>query len=314
MSEREGTHELLGDNKTGFELHELQTACARSVSTFSRAIGVEPPGPMVLRAEVGFVCDFYTAVQNRKVFGGAISAGDAIVINEFIRVCRPVGLYEIGVASGFSSLFLLSSMRRHGLLESGDPQLLSFDLLERHHDDPEKRVGQIMETRGGDLNSHWRLQTGKTTIDLYNAPIPDFRRGGPVVAFVDGGHCHPWPLIDVFVLLGRLPAGSWILMQDVSLAERLYQDTVRFRRRAGFGFRGAGYVFEHFGGRKVRGFGGCFNMAALQVPEEPTTVLASLKETLMYPLEHVAGEVELEFVERIRQAEQIAPAGAVGPT
>lgn len=312
MANPEGTHELLADNRTGFELQELDEACARSVETFARVVAGELPAPGVYDAEFDFVRNFYRTRRRKGVFGGTISAGDAVAINEFIRLCRPVGFYEIGVASGFSSMLILSSMQRHGLLESGDPQLLSFDLLERHNDDPQKRVGQLMDEWGGELNAHWRLQTCTTSLDLYGAPMPDFRRSGPLMALVDGGHCHPWPLIDVFVLLGRLPAGSWILMQDIALPERLFQDVIRFQLKTGHGFRGAEYVLEHYSGRKVRGFDGCFNMAAIQVPADLTAVLPSLQETLVYPFEHQPEGAESEFVEHIRQAERIAPAVAAG--
>ncbi|HZW10220.1 MAG TPA: class I SAM-dependent methyltransferase [Phycisphaerales bacterium] len=295
---------LLGGNCTGFELDDLLRVSRRSVNLFASTLGREPPRRAELEEEFAFIREFYRAPR-RGVFGGIISPGDAVIINEFVRAIRPDLIIEIGVASGFSSLFILSSMKRHGLLDGNDAaRLESYDLVASHGEGDLLRVGHVVERDGADLLPHWELRTCTTTIDLHAAAgaAPDTARRA--LAFVDGGHCHPWPLFDVFVLTGRMPPGSWILLQDVGLSERQLGSVIRLNSRtpAGYGFRGAQLLYEQYSGRKVRGIEACFNMAAIQVPQCRREVLPSLKQLLVYPPEKRLCEREQAFLETLANA------------
>ena len=175
--------------------------------------------------EISFVCRFYSNRPD-NAFGGIISPGDAVFINEFIKQIRPQTVLEFGVASGFSSAFILCSMGKHGLFENKGKGLVSFDVLERHS--PDRVVGCVVFDNYEDLAQHWSLHTKKTSIDLFLSRNSfDIDYDARMLAFIDADHNHPWPLIDLYVLVKILSPGSWILLQDISLVERLVIDSLR---------------------------------------------------------------------------------------
>lgn len=112
---------------------------------------------------------------------------------------------EIGVASGFSSAVILSCMRRN----SAGAKLYAFDLAEQCYFDPSKKTGQaVRDILGNEENYH--LTTGVTSADIDSAPEPvDF-------VFIDAGHRHPWPTMDLLSLHRFIKPGGLIGLHDVN--------------------------------------------------------------------------------------------------
>lgn len=125
---------------------------------------------------------------------------DWLFIHDFISCLRPTSVIEIRIASGMSSALILSSMKKNGLLQEhiNDKKLHSFDILEYVPWDNEQKlpVGFAVEKifEGHNLESVWSLNLKKTSLDLTKSLAINL--GNKPLAFVDGNHSHPWPLID----------------------------------------------------------------------------------------------------------------------
>jgi predicted O-methyltransferase YrrM len=113
---------------------------------------------------------------------------------------------EIGVASGFSSSVILSALQR----QSSGAMLYAFDLAKQCYFDKTKLTGQAVSEIIGKV-ANYKLTTGVTSADLpASTPIVDF-------IFIDAGHRHPWPALDLLSLYRFLKPGGVIALHDINL-------------------------------------------------------------------------------------------------
>lgn len=201
------------------------------------------------------------------IFGGPITAGDATMIAGFLELVRPVQVLEFGVASGWSSSFILSYAESLGLL-TGSPFLTSFDLCSEHA--PDRVVGSYLFDHHPDLSNYWELHTEVTSATLLaGRSHVVVRDDGPVLALVDAGHEHPWPFMDILYLWKTLPTGSWVILQDVQMMERWIADCLIFDLPSPSPIRGVNFAVSHWPGTKMMGYGMAYNCAAIRmdIPE-----------------------------------------------
>ena len=203
----------------------------------------------------------FFASRKAEIWGGPITAGDALFILSYMARLRPKSMIEIGVASGFSSAFILFAAEKLGLLGDGI-FLTSYDILETLPNN--QPVGNYCREYYAPLCAHWELLVGRTSMDLLAATPPGSRLDGPVLAFVDGGHCHPWPSVDILALHQLMPPGGWILMQDYQMMERWFADTIEFGVPMRGPVRGVNLAVANWPGEKFIGSGMSYNMAALK--------------------------------------------------
>jgi predicted O-methyltransferase YrrM len=196
----------------------------------------------------------------RGVFGGPITAGDALFILHFLSAIRPAAMMEVGVCSGFSSAFLLRAAAWLGLAK-GDTFLYSYDLLERHGKDL-LQVGRVVEMNNMPEKEFWQLSTGMTLPDLVEGKPQDRPDCGMI--FIDANHQHPWPLLDILSADHLLSPGSWILMQDVQVMERWFANSIEYGVPCPRPCRGVHHVAVHWPLEKHFGVGPCYNMVALK--------------------------------------------------
>ena len=76
------------------------------------------------------------------------------------------------------------------------------------------------------------------------------------LAFIDGDHRHPWPLLDLLHLAPVLAAGAWVALHDVALARIL----------PSCASRGAEWLFDLWPGEKLAGTGDAENIGAVRLP------------------------------------------------
>jgi hypothetical protein len=197
-------------------------------------------------------------------FDGSITAGDGLAIATFMAIVRPRKMVEIGAASGFSASFIIDSARSLGLLTDGETYLDSLDVVARRADTGDV-TGQLLRGSFPEYEHFWRLHAPATSLDLIKGrlelPISD----GPILAFVDGGHDHPWPVVDIVALRQILPPGSWILMQDVQMMERWIADCILYGVPSPPPTRGVQLATTLWPGTKWIGTDICYNMAALRL-------------------------------------------------
>jgi hypothetical protein len=202
--------------------------------------------------------------RGKGAFGGPITAGDALFIASYIARKRPAQIFEIGVASGFSSAFILYVAERLGLL-ADSIFLFSVDVADKTS--KAGVIGQYVQRHHSHLTGYWSLSTQTTAIDVLNGrgKMPK-AVNAPSLAFVDAEHGHPWPMLDAYVMSLLLPTGSWILMQDYQVTERWFADSIEFGIPVLAPQRGVNIAVALWPGEKVIGTKMAYNMAALRVP------------------------------------------------
>jgi predicted O-methyltransferase YrrM len=131
---------------------------------------------------------------------------EAAAIAHEIKACGAATAIEIGVASGFSSLIILRC------LQNNDPDynLRAFDLSEQCYFEKTKKTGQVVFDRFKDL-SRYNLTTGVTSADLAAGATDaaDF-------VFIDAGHRHPWPALDLLSLYRFAKPGGTVGLHDIN--------------------------------------------------------------------------------------------------
>jgi hypothetical protein len=215
-------------------------------------------------ALVNDVVRAHFSTRYEEAFGGSVTAGDGWFIGVFMAAMRPVAMIEIGVASGYSSALILRFATQLGLLRSDRAFLHSFDLMDSHADGGV--TGQLLRRRHPELEPYWVLTTRTTTAQMNPASLREALPAGPIMAFVDGGHAHPWPTIDLTFLRNGIPACEWVLMQDIQMMERWVADALIHRVTIDSPIRGVQYAITHWPGDKFVGAGLSYNMAAARLP------------------------------------------------
>ena len=214
-------------------------------------------------------CEAYCK-KNMETFDGPITCGDMCFIAIFVERLKPKVVYEIGVASGYSSAFLLELGNSLGLLSNQHTFLHSYDLLYVHSVTAEGKkniIGEVATKFFPQLTSSWSLNPSTTSFDLE----VDQSQEDNQLFFIDGGHEHPWPLIDVINIYKKVNnKDTWLLLQDNRVIERWYQDSYRYDVEVLKSVRGIEIVYSYWPGPKVSGAGGCYNMCAinLNVPRD----------------------------------------------
>jgi hypothetical protein len=209
-------------------------------------------------------CEAYCK-KRIDTFDGTITLGDMCFIAIFVERIKPTTIHEIGVASGYSSGFLLNLGSALGLLSDQHAFLHSYDLLYQHSITEEGKkniIGETVPANFPELMGHWSLNPATTSFDLeVDEPEEEYQ-----LFFIDGGHEHPWPLIDVLNIYKKVGnKDSWVLLQDNRVIERWYQDSYRYDTEMLKPVRGIEIVYSYWPGPKVSGAGGCYNMCAINL-------------------------------------------------
>ncbi|KEZ20887.1 hypothetical protein CP98_00928 [Sphingobium yanoikuyae] len=221
----------------------------------------------------------FATVQD-GIFDGPITAGDAAVIAAVMEHVRPVQMIEFGVASGWSSHFILSYAQAAGLLSTGI-YLHSFDIMRQSaqgHD-----VGRYVHMHRPDLLPHWSLHTEVTSATLLaKEKRVKYRRDGPVMMFIDAGHEHPWPFLDLLYAYKAMPRGSWVVLQDVQMMERWIADCILYDVPSPPAVRGVNYAISHWPGTKILGGDMAYNSAALCLDVSPGQMRRFMADADLY--------------------------------
>lgn len=222
------------------------------------------------------------------LFDGPITAGDGIAIAAFMSALRPKQMIEIGAASGFSSAFILDMAEGLGLLQKDEVFLQSLDIVAVRPNG--NRTGDLLRTLYPQHDPHWKLHAPATSVDILNGHLERLNAGENALAFIDGGHTHPWPVTDVIAMRKQLPKGSWILLQDVQIMERWIADCVIHSVPSAEPVRGAQLAVSLWPGTKWIGQGMSYNMAAIKLDIDDEAFATYVRSALDYadeiPFEH----------------------------
>jgi Methyltransferase domain len=197
---------------------------------------------------------------------GAISRADEDFLNAMIDRVRPDRVYEIGVASGTSSAFILNSMSAYA--DPSQVWLHSYDLAEMCYYSPADPVGVATHRMVPELLEHWNLQLKKTVLDV---PREKETR---TLYFIDANHLHPAPTLDLVSLLGRLQPGDYVIFHDINLPRLMdgkYPDT------------GAQWLFDDWPGPRFASAEPIPNIGAIMIPEDKGLIRTFLTTSLSRP-------------------------------
>jgi len=271
--------DLLKDIFYGYEIEDQHIAMRWLRQKFGTSL-TEDAFARMYRVVRSFFSTYHDGV-----FGGQITAGDGLFVAAMMEKVRPRRMIEFGVASGYSSAFILAYAKEMGLAGEGT-FLTSFDLVEMTSEG--KRTGSFLRTVYPDLDSVWCLHTETTSADLMQAPRRFIEIGAATeatLAFIDGGHHHPWPTLDIACLQTVLPPDSWIVMQDYQMMERWLADCSLFGVPCPYPVRGVNLAVAHWPGSKIIGADLTYNCAAIKL-DANNEQLAEFAQTLMaYPYE-----------------------------
>lgn len=147
--------------------------------------------------------------EHRRPGSGTMSVEDLVAIEGLVATHRPRSFLEIGTASGLSAAVIA-----HMLEEHGGERLMTVDLLEHFYADPAQEAGFLLPLAYPDGPVTVERRTGWTAVDVATSG-ETFE-----MALVDGGHVHPWPLIDTLCVDLVLTGPRIVLQDDLTLFRR----------------------------------------------------------------------------------------------
>ena len=151
---------------------------------------------------------------------GAVTRGDVQFLCELIEQSQPTRCFEVGVASGMSTTFLLMALAKLGT----DRQLVSVDISRQYYADRTKQVGYVVNSAIPNLGCKFDLHFNHWSADVETfaaAQKFDF-------VFIDAHHSHPWATLDTMLVLPFVTPGTWIAIHDLAL-----KDIPKFSRETG---------------------------------------------------------------------------------
>lgn len=223
---------------------------------------------------------------------GYIDFEDAVFLADAVTSLRPWRVIEIGTASGFSTAILLRALAHLGVAPADGPALHTFDISPFCYFDPARPVGSAVEAMCPELAPNVRIHAKADARDAAKL----FAQSPVTLAFIDGDHRHPWPILDLVRLWPALAPGAWVILHDVNLpAIAAWREGLE-GRPLDWHHTGPSRLLKGWPFERVRFLTGWTNIAAVRVPDDKPD-LATLKALLRGPI-LAAHECELKPAER----------------
>jgi hypothetical protein len=206
---------------------------------------------------------------------------------------------ELGVGAGGSSASLLCALDTLPEIEGGRV-LHSADTLDRCYFDGRYRTGEAAQVMYPAARSRWDVRLGSDAYALRKELAP----GSMDLAFIDALHVHPWPLIDLLHVTELMKPGAWVVLHDIELPNLKPECTER----------GVLNLFEYWPGNKIHGVAESYNIGAVQLPHDLSTLvpmaltLLDLKWQYPVPSSYVALPAVFASVEK-KLRRQVAEPG-----
>ena len=211
---------------------------------------------------------------------GAVTRGDVAFLCDLIKQSQPTKCFEIGVASGMSTAFLLLALAKLGPTR----ELVSVDISSQYYADRTKQVGYVVDAAIPELGCKFGLH-----FNHWSADVETFGADGKFdFVFIDAHHSHPWATIDTILVLPFVKPGTWVAVHDIAL-----KNIPKFAKETG-----PFHVYESFPEPKKKSLLENQNIAAFQVTDNhrgyEEFLLASLANEWT-----VSGVIKESFYNRI---------------
>lgn len=181
-------------------------------------------------------------------------------------------MVEIGTATGMSAAHLCRALdvASQARLIQTDFRVATYDISTMWQPDPNRKIGDgAREQLSPELLDHIVF---RNPAQAFNA-AKDFPPDSIRFAFIDANHGHPWPTLDLLVLLDCLAAGATVVLHDINLPIIKPQSSVW----------GAKYLFDALGMFKQNvpdDSGRMPNIGSFVVPNEKTAFREQLLRVL----------------------------------
>ena len=210
--------------------------------------------------------EFMAKVARTELPPGNVGPANLCFLAGVTSALRATRIIEIGTASGTSTA-LLAAIAASSLRELGrKPVGVLVDTIDKKSEclfDRTKPIGYMVAELVPELAAHVRVRTNH---DSFAAR--EFNpRGSVELAFIDGNHQHPWPLIDVLNLLPLVRAGAWFVLHDIDLPAVAARLNLESRY-------GAQWLFQRWPAASFSSG----NIGAVQVPHQPRELQPFLRE------------------------------------
>jgi glycosyltransferase involved in cell wall biosynthesis/predicted O-methyltransferase YrrM len=216
---------------------------------------------------------------------GSIDLKDIRFIWSLIEQDRPLVFLEVGVASGYSTVFILEALGE----VAQESTLISIDLMEKVYFDNQKDTGFLVGEVFDTTRCNFELYLGNWTADL-----EDLLDGRQVdMAFIDASHTQPWPTIDTILILPFLKRGGLLIYHDIEL----------YRNPIWANSIGPHHLYSNLDDEKYRaplGEENYSNIGAIRFNHPYRNYERNLVDILKKEWTNVA-PIPLEFIDRINQ-------------
>ncbi|MCE9520246.1 MAG: class I SAM-dependent methyltransferase [Verrucomicrobia bacterium] len=217
--------------------------------------------------------DFLEKVAAAELPIGNVGPANLCFLAAVASTIGATRMLEIGTASGATSA-LLAAIAASTLAEQNLPPagilLTTIDKKSRCLFDDSKPIGFMIADLAPTLAPHIAIHTEQDSYLARTVVQP----GSLDLAFIDGNHQHPWPLIDVLNILPLMRPGAWLIFHDTDLPAIATQLGVPQRY-------GAQWLFESWPGHKLSSD----NIGAVALPQDLRTLRAFLEAISMRPFE-----------------------------
>ena len=151
---------------------------------------------------------------------GSVSRVDARFLCDLVQQYQPIKCFEVGVASGMSTTFILLALAKLG----PDRELVSVDISRQYYADRTRQVGYIVESAIQKLGCKFGLHFNHWSADAETFSADEKFD----LVFIDAHHSHPWATLDTMLVLPFVKPGAWIAHHDIAL-----KDIPRFAKETG---------------------------------------------------------------------------------
>ena len=215
-------------------------------------------------------------VDRRANPAGSLSVADSLFLAAFVSIICPRRMVEIGTGSGFSSALLACAIHFQRPY-SDAPCVDTLDAHAEYFADRTRPVGFEIPNLISEFPASIRIHAPRESDFVRNLAERDELE----LAFIDGNHQHPCPLLDLLRIAPYIRSGGWILLHDIrlgSLVEAYRKEGVSLSYGALFG---AEWLFNGWPWSKIDGG----NIGAVQLPAEKKALLRSTRKLMNLPFE-----------------------------
>jgi len=211
---------------------------------------------------------------------GAVSRYDAQFLCDLIAESRSEKCFEVGVASGMSTTFILKALEKVG----PQSELVSVDISQQYYADRTKQVGYVVDAALPNPGCKFELH-----FNHWSADAEQFSESAKFdFVFIDAHHSHPWATLDTMLVLPFIKHGAWIAHHDIAL-----KDIPKFATQTG-----PFHIYEAFPAPKKKSQFENQNIGAFQITETHRDYEAQLLASLNQEWT-VSGVIKESFTSRI---------------